>query len=78
MLDNDKINNQALMGFSPVFGKVYSGEVVVKLTTILKLGGDVSITINGVSCGYLDGEIVVLRAGIKYTFDSAVNCHVMA
>lgn len=72
------ISDFRIQGFAPNVGVVLSGTVVVKSTTVVKLGKDVNISINGVSVQYLAGEGLILVPSVSYIFDTSVNCHIMS
>ena len=77
MLLVDDKNGNTIQGFAPNKGATYSGTITVQRVTGVKLGSDVSITIDSKTVGYTAGEGIILVPGASYTFSASVNCHIM-
>ena len=77
MLLVDDKNGNVVQGFAPTSGKTYQGEVTVNTPTAIKLGADVTITIDGKSVDYDEGFGLILIPNTTYIFSNNVDCHVM-
>ena len=66
-----------IQGFAPTSGGEVSGTYTPKNTVAVKLGGNVTITIDESDVDYTAGEGIILVAGVEYTFSVAVAVHVM-
>lgn len=72
------ISDFRIQGFAPNRGVSLSGTVVVTEPTVVKLGSDVSISIDNIPMGYSAGEGLILVPGISYIFSTSINCHIMS
>ena len=77
MLLMDDKNGKTIQGFAPNKGVTYNGIITVTTITGVKLGVDVTITINSKMVDYSAGEGIILIPGIQYTFSGSVDCHIM-
>lgn len=75
-LVSDK-NGYKIQGFAPSKGITYSGSVTVTQATCVKLGSDVSISINSKTITYSSGDGLIIVPGVTYVFGSSVDCHIM-
>ena len=63
--------------FAPISGDTLSGVHIPENSIAVRLGTDVSITIDGVTLDYVAGEGLVLVSGKEYTFSDSVDVHIM-
>lgn len=75
LLNDD--NYAPIQGFAPKKGTTLSGVYIPTKTVAVMLGGDVNISIDGISLAYSEGAGIILAEGIEYTFDTSVNVHMM-
>lgn len=66
-----------IQGFAPTKGGELSGVYTPDNTVAVKLGGDVTVTIDGSAVDYSAGEGMILVGGVEYTFSDTVAVHVM-
>ncbi len=71
------INMVNIECFTPTKGVTLSGTVTPTISEVYKLASAVDITLDGITVTYDAGDEICLRAGITYTFGSAVNTHRM-
>ena len=63
--------------FTPKESDTLNGVVTVNVPTVIKLGSDVLITIDGVGIQYLSGEEICLAPNVSYTFATSTSVHKM-
>ena len=62
--------------FAPIKGDTLSGTYTPNNSIAVRLGADVSITIDGITLDYVVGEGLVLVMGKEYTFSNSVDVHI--
>lgn len=70
-------NAVAIVVFAPIHGVTLSGTVTPTDNRLVKLGADVTITIDSIDVSYSEGDIIGLRKNVSYTFSASTVAHEM-
>lgn len=73
----DNKNNVVIDAFSPSTASTYTGVITPLEPVAIRLGSDVTITINSLSLTYTEGEVLVLQPNVSYTFGTSTVVHIM-
>ena len=75
-LQEDKFGYKIQM-FVPTKGATLASPYTPAEDEIILLGGNITVTVDGVGVPYTVGTVIGLRKGVKYTLSASVGVHKM-